>query len=121
MNVGLPGTGIGGLFYLLCAFFMFIHGVVNKIIGNSYQDKWNVVIQQGILSFSMILATVLTNVITAEAIFHRQTIQNIHSKSYISNSHSIIENYPILVPIFLLFFVLVLIQFMRTIIKLFHK
>ncbi len=40
MNVGLPGTGIGGLFYLLMAFSMPVRELVMTMNGNSTVPRW---------------------------------------------------------------------------------
>lgn len=49
MNVGLPGTGLGGLFYLLTAFLMPVVEVVQTVRGRSTVERWRrVVIQAGL-------------------------------------------------------------------------
>ena len=50
MTAGLPGTGIGGIFYLLSAFLMPFVEIVNTLRGRSSLRRWRVVAQQfGIL------------------------------------------------------------------------
>jgi hypothetical protein len=50
MTAGLPGTGLGGVFYLLSAFLMPFVEVVNTLRGRSSLRRWRMVAQQfGIL------------------------------------------------------------------------
>jgi hypothetical protein len=46
MHVGLPGTGIGGLFYLLCALLMPCHELVRTLRGQSSWARWRLVGRQ---------------------------------------------------------------------------
>ncbi|HEU0021748.1 MAG TPA: hypothetical protein VFR55_08765 [Dehalococcoidia bacterium] len=49
MNVGLPGTGIGGLFYIIMALMMPFHEAVLTIRGQSNWTRWRKVgVMQGI-------------------------------------------------------------------------
>lgn len=50
MTAGLPGVGIGGIFYLVCALFMPLIEIVNTLRGRSSLKRWRMVGQQfGIL------------------------------------------------------------------------
>jgi len=46
MNAGLPGTGIGGIFYLLSALLMPIFEVVNTLRGKSSWSRWVLLFKQ---------------------------------------------------------------------------
>ncbi len=46
MNVGLPGTGIGGLFYLITAFLMPVVELVRTMQGRSSWQRWSIVGRQ---------------------------------------------------------------------------
>ena len=46
MTVGLPGTGIGGVFYLLSALFMPIQEIVKTVQGKSSISSWLLVLRQ---------------------------------------------------------------------------
>ena len=55
MNVGLPGTGLGGLFYLLTALLMPLVELIQTLRGRTAWRRWLVALQQaglaaGILS-----------------------------------------------------------------------
>ena len=42
-NAGLPGTGLGGLFYLLLAFWMPVAELVATVRGRSSLERWRLV------------------------------------------------------------------------------
>jgi len=70
MNVGLPGTGIGGLFYLLSAFTMPFTEAVRTIRGEKPASRWRFVMSQvgiAISIFAVLAATwaVLDRLISA--------------------------------------------------------
>jgi ABC-type antimicrobial peptide transport system permease subunit len=43
MIAGLPGTGIGGIFYLVIAIAMPIREVFHKIFNRTYRNRWGVI------------------------------------------------------------------------------
>jgi hypothetical protein len=61
MNVGLPGTGIGGLFYMISVLVMFGYEVVQTTRGRSSGARWRTVgAEMGILAgiFAAIFAEI---------------------------------------------------------------
>jgi hypothetical protein len=46
MTAGLPGVGIGGVFYLLCAFMMPFAELVNTLRGRTNWKRWQMVLTQ---------------------------------------------------------------------------
>lgn len=46
MNAGLPGTGLGGLFYLICAVLMPINEIILTLRGHSSRQRWLLVARQ---------------------------------------------------------------------------
>ena len=54
MNVGLPGTGIGGLFYLVTAFLMPVIELVHLLRGRSSLKRWRMVASQFSLAAGVI-------------------------------------------------------------------
>jgi hypothetical protein len=46
MVAGLPGTGIGGLFYLLMAFWMPVHALSRLLRGLPPRRPWSVILRQ---------------------------------------------------------------------------
>ncbi len=61
MNIGLPGTGIGGLFYLLAALSMPIFEIVRTLRGRSSWQRWRLVFRQTGLAAGVISALWLTS------------------------------------------------------------
>ena len=64
MTVGLPGTGIGGLFYLLCAFAMPIVEVVRNARGRRKNGSWRVAAAQFSLALAMFSVLAATGLFT---------------------------------------------------------
>ena len=54
MTVGLPGTGIGGLFYLVTAFLMPVHELGLTLRGRSNYKRWRSVVLQVALAGGII-------------------------------------------------------------------
>ena len=60
MNVGLPGTGIAGIFYLLAALWMPFHAIVRAATGCGSAVRRRAVLRQTALALGIILALVAT-------------------------------------------------------------
>ena len=56
MAAGLPGTGIGGLFFILSAFFMVIVELHRTIRGQSSLAAWRIVGRQAGIAAAMVVA-----------------------------------------------------------------
>jgi len=56
VNVGLPGTGIGGLFYLLAALLLPLLELRRTVRGRSSLRRWGQVIRQALIALGIILA-----------------------------------------------------------------
>lgn len=54
MNAGLPGTGIGGIFYLLSALLMPLFEVVNTLRGRSSWSRWGLLFKQLVMAGGII-------------------------------------------------------------------
>lgn len=61
MTVGLPGAGIGGLFYLLAALAMPVRETWLTLTGRSSRARWGVVLQQLALAGSIVGGMWLTS------------------------------------------------------------
>lgn len=55
MNAGLPGTGIGGVFYLLSALLMPIIELIMTIRGKSSLARWYMVLRQQIMAATILV------------------------------------------------------------------
>ena len=67
MNVGLPGAGIGGIFYLLCALLMPIKEVFLTITKPEHKFRYRLIATQlgiviGIVSGVIAIYTLLSNI-----------------------------------------------------------
>lgn len=60
MNVGLPGTGLGGLFYLSATLAMLFVEIYITLRGKSSFKRWHLVLKQLIIAFSIIAGIILT-------------------------------------------------------------
>jgi hypothetical protein len=56
MTAGLPGTGIGGLFFILSAFFMLVVEIVRTVRGRSSLARWRLVGRQVAIASAMVAA-----------------------------------------------------------------
>lgn len=56
MNVGLPGTGLGGLFYLLLAVWMPLHELWRMARGHSGMHGWKMAALQSTVAISILSA-----------------------------------------------------------------
>lgn len=54
MNAGLPGTGIGGVFYLVSVFFMPFLELFKTMRGESSLERWQLVGKQLVMAGSII-------------------------------------------------------------------
>ncbi|WP_148612099.1 hypothetical protein [Nocardioides rubriscoriae] len=59
-NAGLPGTGIGGLFYLLLALCMPVVEVVRTVRGDTEPGRWRQVLTQFALACAILVSLVGT-------------------------------------------------------------
>lgn len=55
MNAGLPGTGIGGVFYLLSALLMPFYELVKTVRGESNWQRWILIFKQLVMAWCIIL------------------------------------------------------------------
>jgi hypothetical protein len=69
MTAGLPGVGIGGIFYLASAIMMPVRSLVATVTGRAHEARWRVALQQagiaaGILAVLWATGLVLGWIIT---------------------------------------------------------
>jgi len=62
-NAGLPGTGLGGLFYILLAFWMPVAELHRTLQGRSSRARWRQVGAQFAIACGIVAATVGTTAI----------------------------------------------------------
>ena len=126
MTVGLPGTGIGGVFYLLSALLMPFTEIVKTLRGKSSLADWRLVIKQLSLGLAILAAMWLLGLIAAN-IFnlfasvkptHAGVLQNIHTHITNTAFHlNIFHIAPILMSIVTLSVILTLTNLLRIFIR----
>lgn len=65
MTAGLPGVGIGGIFYLLCALAMPFVELANTLRGRTSKKRWGVVAKQFLMLCSIIAGFWITGLFLA--------------------------------------------------------
>jgi hypothetical protein len=61
MFAGLPGMGLGTLFYVLIALFMPVYELVRLIRGNSSAERWRVVVVQFSFAVGIIMSIAIAD------------------------------------------------------------
>lgn len=59
MNAGMPGTGLGGLFYLVLALVMPLHELYLTARGRSSRERWRLVLTQLAVALGIIATVVV--------------------------------------------------------------
>lgn len=59
MNAGIPGIGLGGLFFVLSAFLMLFIEIVRTLQGRSNLKRWRLVGRQSGLACGIVAATIV--------------------------------------------------------------
>lgn len=118
MNVGLPGTGIGGLFYLISTFFILATEVYKTITRRSSKRRWKIITEQTWIAISMILVAIVVNFLLSTYIFKKHILTATHPQTTTQVIFYTFREHPILIPITLLFFILLLVQFLYLILSL---
>src|SRR3954465_14861198 len=73
MTAGLPGVGIGGLFYPLCALLMPFPGLGRTFAGRSSRERWRSVLTQFVMALAMV-ATVTAVIWGVRVLFAPTTV-----------------------------------------------
>jgi hypothetical protein len=56
MTVGLPGVGIGGIFYLASAIMMPVRSFLATVTGRAHEARWRVALHQAGIAVGILLA-----------------------------------------------------------------
>jgi hypothetical protein len=65
MTAGLPGVGIGGIFYLASAIMMPARSLVAVVTGRAHEARWRVALQQAAIALGILVALWLTGLALA--------------------------------------------------------
>lgn len=114
MNVGLPGTGIGGLFYLLSAFAMLLGEILFTIQGKSSIKRWRLVLTQFGIATGVLIALAISG-----EILHLSLLKLAHSSSIggIKVGNATVFSYNmLLISLLTLLFVIVFVQLLTLLV-----
>ena len=83
MTAGLPGTGIGGLFYLISALMMPFREAFRAMVGRGDRARGQVALQQGGLAVTILGAVWLTGIVLGifhigKTLVHHATVAGVH-------------------------------------------
>lgn len=119
MNIGLPGTGIGGLFYLLSVLVMLIWEILLTIRSRSSLKRWALVSKQVSHAVGIILAIGLTGFLLGLLIPRgiAANLSGINTNSSISTN----ARFVFLSPFLFLFGVLLSSQLLRVFFKILKR
>lgn len=59
-NAGLPGTGLGGLMYVVLALAMPFYETVQTVRGRSSAERWKLVLRQTAIALGIVVAVAFT-------------------------------------------------------------
>jgi hypothetical protein len=107
MTAGLPGTGIGGLFFILSAFFMIIVELGRTIRGNSSLARWRMVGRQAAVAAAMVAAVTVTIWLVHRLLFPAPSkAEAAGGKASSGLTHEIVPFVPLLITLAMLMLVL---------------
>ncbi len=119
MNTGLPGTGVGGLFYLLSVVAMILIEIKDFIFMKKRKKHYQLrlVFEQTLLAITIVIAIVSTNIILSTYVFRRRFIPTASWASPVQRSIILIQNHPVVVPIILLTLIIITTQILYFILR----
>ena len=74
MNAGLPGTGIGGLFYVLLALLMPVRELYLTARGRSSRERWRLVLQQAAIALGIVASLAVTGWVFSRAVDTQEAV-----------------------------------------------
>lgn len=109
MNVGLPGTGLGGLFYLSTTLAMLFVEIYITLRGKSSFKRWHLVLKQLIIAFSIIAGITLTAYLLSLTILpHSAAVSEVRKIMHADSNYSFLL-YIVPLPI-----MIILVQILRV-------
>ena len=116
MIAGLPGTGIGGVFYLLSALLMpcreLIHNLQPKKRGRKRKNQWRLVSRQIALALAILGGFRLTELMLTFIIHH--IIQRSAQAKTIAQGFSVYQVKPVALSLLVLLAVLLSVYFLKA-------
>ena len=120
-TAGLPGTGIGGLFYLAAVVYLFFAEIVLLVMGKSSRKRWTVIFEQLGIGTAMVITALLISEVLVKLVSKSHPRHSIAAGSAAAVSYSVLQTYPVLVPFVLLFAVFISVQVLRLVLLAFPK
>ena len=117
MNTGLPGTGIGGLFYLLSVIVMIFLEAKDILLRKKNGNSKRLVVEQAAIAVSLFISIAATNIFFSKYVFKKLPVALSATAGIGEKTSYVIQNYPVVVPIFLLAVVLAFTQIMYLVLK----
>lgn len=106
MVAGMPGTGIGGLFYLLIALWMPIRELYFIVRKQSSPERWRIVKRHIFLTLCLIMGMWATGELIGRLLLHLRIING-------QSAHNILRLSPFLLMLATLMFVYLVVQVIR--------
>ena len=117
MNTGLPGTGIGGLFYMISVLVMVLIEIKGILLRKKNGKRKNIVMEQSIIIVLLIGAIYATNVFFSKYVFKKPPLYLAVNSTFSEKASYVIINYPIIIPLSLLILVILFTQSMYLLLK----
>lgn len=109
MIAGLPGTGIAGLFYFLSIFFIVTYELFLLLQGRSSKKRWGKILPPFMMALIMLLAAWASSEMLVFTVAYVKThVYHVAQRPLPPPIN------PLLVPVFLLFFVTLVVQTLKT-------
>jgi hypothetical protein len=105
MAAGLPGTGIGGLFFILSAFFMIVVELQRTVRGKSSLARWRIVGRHAGVAAAMV-ASVTAAIWLVHGLLFAASDKSGTAKTSSSLAHEIVPFSPVLITMAVLMLVL---------------
>ena len=106
MVAGLPGTGIGGIFYLLSAVCMPTREIPRLIRGKSSFRRWKLIMKQWGLSSGIMIGFWITGCVLAMIIPSNMYLEK-------TSSHNVLKIKPLIITVYVLLIVLTVVEISR--------
>lgn len=116
MTAGLPGVGIGGIFYLASAIMMPVRSLVATVTGRAHEARWRVALQQAGIAAGILVALWATGLalgwIIATAFPHALITGSGAAPAHVRN---VVRTSALLISFGTLAMVLLLVQLLRLV------
>lgn len=116
MTAGLPGVGIGGIFYLASAIVMPVRSLYAVLTGRAHEARWRIALQQAAIAGGILVALWMTGLALGWIIltmFPHATIAGVSGASS-THARSVVRTSALLLSLGTLAAVLLFVQVLRV-------